>query len=243
MHQERCARRAAWDLSKQNYMLKNVDKATSLIEAKVMPAKVMSVPTSKSPEERDFVVDSGASMHVLRKISSDELDTLRRSRNPVVVLTANGEVHTHEEAQVFVHDLNLFVSVQLRKEKRLLFCEDHGRPTWFPSSNSFLYFSNNKSCCGLCEFIALVERVRQSRCCFCFDQGRDRGTQWTGKIRQCGYPFWLWRCKQNSRDPKCSPTRTVPRGVDDRSAGRCAGVLHSRRWTRRTVPQLASTRR
>ena len=30
-----------------------------------------------------------------------------------MVLTANGEVHTTEEAQVFFHDLNLFVTVQI----------------------------------------------------------------------------------------------------------------------------------
>ena len=35
---------------------------------------------------------------------------------PTVVLTANGEVHTNEEAQVYVHDLNLFVTVQLLEE-------------------------------------------------------------------------------------------------------------------------------
>ena len=29
-----------------------------------------------------------------------------RSRTPTVVLAANGEVQTHQEAQVFVHDLN-----------------------------------------------------------------------------------------------------------------------------------------
>ena len=41
---------------------KNTDKATfyNPIEARAMPA-----PTSKSPEERDCVVGSGASMHVL----------------------------------------------------------------------------------------------------------------------------------------------------------------------------------
>ena len=33
-----------------------------------------------------------------------------------MVLTANGDVHTHEEAQVYVHDLNLLVTVQLLKE-------------------------------------------------------------------------------------------------------------------------------
>ena len=98
------------------YKLKSADKATFFIllfEARVMPA-----PTSKSSEEREFVVDSGASMHRMSKqdSGSDELDSLRRSRNPTVVLTANGEMHTNEEAQVFVHDLNLCVTVQLLDE-------------------------------------------------------------------------------------------------------------------------------
>ena len=39
-----------------------------------------------------------------------------RSRTPTVVLTAICEVYTHEEAQVFVHDLNLFVTVLLLEE-------------------------------------------------------------------------------------------------------------------------------
>ena len=51
-----------------------------------------------------------------KELRSDELDTLRRSRNPTVVLTANGEDHTNEEAQENVHDLNLFVTVQLLEE-------------------------------------------------------------------------------------------------------------------------------
>ena len=112
--QERCARRA-WNLAKSVFQLKNTDQATfySPVEAKAAPA-----PTSKSPEEREFVVVSGASMHMLSKrdLSSDELDTLRRSRNTTVVLTANGEVQTNEEAQENVHDLDLFVTVQLLEE-------------------------------------------------------------------------------------------------------------------------------
>ena len=73
---------------------------------------------SRNTEEDEFVVDSGASMHMLsgKDLSSDELDTLRRSRNPTTVLTANGEVHTNEEAQVYVQDLDLFVTVQLLGE-------------------------------------------------------------------------------------------------------------------------------
>ena len=68
-----------------------------------------------SPKEREFVVDSGASMHMLSKrdLSSDEMDSLRRSRIPTTVVRATGEVQTNEEAQVYVHDLDLFVTVQI----------------------------------------------------------------------------------------------------------------------------------
>ena len=48
--------------------------------------------------------------------SSEEMETVQRSRTPTGVLTVNGEVHTHEEAQVFVHGLNQFVTVQLLEE-------------------------------------------------------------------------------------------------------------------------------
>ena len=67
------------------------------------------MPTALSPEEREFVVDSRASLHMLSKmdLSSDEVVTLRRSRNPTTVVTACGEVQTNEEAKVSDHDLLL----------------------------------------------------------------------------------------------------------------------------------------
>ena len=80
-----------------------------------------------------FVVDSGASMHMLRKrdLSPVEMDTLRPFRTPSTVVTANGEVQTNEEAQVFVHDLGLFVTVQLLEETPAVIslgklCNEHG---------------------------------------------------------------------------------------------------------------------
>ena len=79
LHQERCARRVAWDLTKNVYKLKSTQKAAfcSSFEARATPA-----PTSTSPEERKLVVDSGASMHMLSRkdLSSDKLETLQRSR-------------------------------------------------------------------------------------------------------------------------------------------------------------------
>ena len=56
---------------------------------------------------------------------------MKRSGNFTVVLTASGEVQPHEEAQVFVHDLSQFVTVQLLEETPAVLslgklCEDHG---------------------------------------------------------------------------------------------------------------------
>ena len=52
--------------------------------------------STKEPEEREFVVDSGASMHMVSKrdLNCAELETMRTSRSPTTVMTANGEVQT-----------------------------------------------------------------------------------------------------------------------------------------------------
>ena len=54
-------------------------------------------------------------MHLLsrKELSSEEMNTLRRSRSSTVVVTTSEEVQTKEEAQVYAH---LFVTVQLLEE-------------------------------------------------------------------------------------------------------------------------------
>ena len=98
--QQRCARRKAWNLAKNMCKLKEKDKTTfySPAEELVLPAA-----STKEPEETVFVVDSGASMHMVSKgdVSSAELETMRTSRrSPTTVMTANGEVQTRDEATV-----------------------------------------------------------------------------------------------------------------------------------------------
>ena len=68
-------------------------------------------------EERDSVVDSGASMHMISKkdFSDAEMDTLTKSCSPTIVLTANGEVQTHEEAIVYVKELDIFLTMKVLK--------------------------------------------------------------------------------------------------------------------------------
>ena len=68
------------------------------------PAKewVLPAASTKEPEEREFVLDSGASMHMVSKkdLSSAALETMRKSRSPTTVMTGNGEVQAREEATV-----------------------------------------------------------------------------------------------------------------------------------------------
>ena len=80
------------------------------------PSENRCLPASTlKPEEREFVVDSGASMHMIsRKDMSDaEMDTLTKSCSPTIVITANGEVQTHEEAIVYVKEQDIFLTMKV----------------------------------------------------------------------------------------------------------------------------------
>ena len=93
--QLRCAQSKAWNLAKNIHKLKESDKAAFYFPAEewVLPAA-----STKEMEEREFVVDSGASMHMASKrdLNSAELETMRISKNPTTVVTGNGEVQTRD---------------------------------------------------------------------------------------------------------------------------------------------------
>ena len=57
-------------------------------------------------------------MHMVSKkdLNSAELETMKISKNPTTVMTANGEVQTKEEATVYVKQVDLFVTVMLLEE-------------------------------------------------------------------------------------------------------------------------------
>ena len=124
-HQWRCTRSVAWDSAEKRHL------------AQTYGHRATPAPTSESPEEREFVVDSGASMHMLSKedFSSGEMETLRRSGTPQRWVTASGEVQTSEEAQVYVHDLELFVTVEILDDTPAVqslgkLCEELGKNQW-----------------------------------------------------------------------------------------------------------------
>ena len=128
--EERCAREAAWRLATSIRKLKEKDKKAffSLSENRCLPS-----PSTIKPEEREFVVDSGAPMHMISKkdLNSSELETLTTSRSPTTVIRANGEVYTHEEAIVYVKELDIFLTMKVLEDTPSLLspgklCDEHG---------------------------------------------------------------------------------------------------------------------
>ena len=54
-------------------------------------------------------------MHMISKedLSNAEMDTLTKSCSPTIVTTVNGEVQTHEEAIVYVKELDIFLTMKV----------------------------------------------------------------------------------------------------------------------------------
>ena len=95
--QQRCARSKAWNHASNIHKLKENDKAAFHSPAEEW---VLLAASTREPERREFVLDSGASMHMVSKrdLNSAELETMRTARSPTTVMTANVEVQTREEA-------------------------------------------------------------------------------------------------------------------------------------------------
>ena len=113
MARARCPRSSVEAGQKCVKKLKEHERATffSPSENGCLPASTLK------PEEREFVVDSRASMHMISKqdLSNAEMDTLTKSCSPTIVITANGEVQTHAEAIVYVKELDIFLTESPRK--------------------------------------------------------------------------------------------------------------------------------
>ena len=84
-----------------------------------------------NPDESYIVVASVTYMHMMSEmeLSTKDLETVKVSRLPTTLITANGS--TTEEATVYVRDLDMFVSVQLLDDSPAVLlletlCEENG---------------------------------------------------------------------------------------------------------------------
>ena len=158
--QEQGAREAAWKLAKNVFKLKEHQRA-----AFFSPPENMCLPASTlKPEEREFVVDSGASMHMISKkdLSNAEMDTLTKSCSPTIVMTANGEVQTHEEAIVYVKELGIFLTMKVLENTPAVLslgklCDENGYSfEWINGQKPHLIKDGIRIICNTENFVPIV---------------------------------------------------------------------------------------
>ena len=158
--QERWAREAAWKLAISVLKLKEKNKATfiSPSENRCLPASTLK------PEEREFVVDSGASMHMISKkdLNDAEMDTLTKSCSPTTVITANGEVQTHEEATMYVKELDIFWTMKVLEDTPAVLslgklCDENGYSCeWINGQKPHLIKNGIRKQCNTENFVPIV---------------------------------------------------------------------------------------
>ena len=159
--QERLAREAAWRLAKNILKFREKHKTAffSPSENWCLPA-----PSAIKPEEREFVVDSRASMHMISKkdLNSAELETVTTSRSPTTIITANGEVQTHEEATVYVKELEIFLTMKVLKNTPAVLslgrhCDEHGYSyEWINGQKPHLVKNGIRIQCNTENFVSIV---------------------------------------------------------------------------------------
>ena len=158
--QEQGAREAAWKLAQSVLKLKEQERATffSLSENRCLPASTLK------PEEREFVVDSGASMHMISKmdLNDAEMDTLTKSCSPTIVITANGEVQTHEEVTVYVKELYIFLTMKVLENTPAVLsfgklCDENGFSyEWINGQKPHLIKNGIRIQCNTENFVPIV---------------------------------------------------------------------------------------
>ena len=158
--QEQGAREAAWKLAKSVLNLKEHERATffSPSENRCLPA------SNLKPEEREFVVDSGASMHMIstKDLSDAEMDTLTKSCSPTIVITANGEVQTHEEATVYANELGTFLTMKILENTPAVLslgklCDENGYSyEWINGQKPHLIKNGIRIICNTENFVPIV---------------------------------------------------------------------------------------
>ena len=95
-------------------------------------------------------------------IDSAELETMRTSRSPTTVMTANGEVQTKEEATENVKQLDLFVNVMFLEETPAdlsmgKLCEDHGYTYhWISGEKPHLIRNGTRIDCNISNYVPFV---------------------------------------------------------------------------------------
>ena len=103
-------------------------------------------------------------MHMISKkdLSKAEMDTLTKSCSPTIVITANGEVQTQEEAIVYVKELDMFLTMKVLENTPAVLslgklCDENGYSyEWINGQKPHLIKNGIRIICNTENFVPIV---------------------------------------------------------------------------------------
>ena len=97
-----------------------------------------------------------------KDLSDAEMDTLTKSCSLTIVITANGEVQTHEEAIVYVKELDIFLILKVLENTPAVLslgklCDENGDPyEWINGQKPHLIKNGIRIQCNTENFVPFV---------------------------------------------------------------------------------------
>ena len=159
-------------------------------------------------------------MHMISKqdLNSDEMDTLTTSRSPTTVITANGEVQTHEEATVYVKEFDIFLTMKVLEDTPAVLslgklCDEHGYSyEWINGQKPHLIKNGIRIHCNTENFVPIVVSGLSTSSASSFPSS----TSMTPSRQEIDHPT-------SSSSSSTSPTMTVSSDSGTRARETCVG--------------------
>ena len=98
-----------------------------------------------------------------KDLSDAEMDTLTKSCSPTIVITANGEVQTHEEAIVYVKELGIFLTMKVLENTPAVLslgklCDENGYSyEWINGQKPHLMKNGIRIQCNTENFVPILD--------------------------------------------------------------------------------------
>ena len=91
------------------------------------------------------------------------MDTLTKSCSPTTVITANREVQTHEEATVYVKELDTFLTMKVLENTPAVFCDENGYSCeWINGQKPHLIKNGIRIQCNTENFVPILTSLSSS---------------------------------------------------------------------------------
>ena len=160
-------------------------------------------------------------MHMISKkdLNSAEMDTLTKSCSPTIVITANGEEQTHEEATVYVKELDIFFTMKVLEDTPAFLslgklCDEHGYSyEWMNSQKSHLSKNGIRIQWNTENFVPIVVPGLSARSSSSFHSS----TSMTLSRQEMDHPT-------SSSSSSTSPTTTVSSDSENRAKADTYGI-------------------